>query len=187
MAGAQVTINNSLVPVPIFYATPTQIGIQIPTDLTGTAATVQVTVAGQPAAIRTISSDAFSPGIFSFSGDGRGPGAITHADGTPVSASSPAQRGEVVSIYANGLGQVTPAVPTGALPSGTVTTVTRPTVTIDSIVAEVQFSGLSECCVGINQVNVRVPANARVSNTVSVVLFISGKQSNTVTMAVAGP
>ena len=187
MAGAQVTINNSLVPVPIYYATPAQLGIQIPTDLTGTAATVQVTVAGQPAAIRTISIDAFSPGIFSFSGDGRGPGAITHADGTPVSASSPAQRGEVVSIYATGLGQVTPAVPTGALPSGTATTVTRPTVTIDSIAAEVQFSGLSGCCVGINQVNVRVPANARVSNAVPVVLFISGKQSNTVTMAVAGP
>jgi uncharacterized protein (TIGR03437 family) len=187
MAGAQVTINNSIVPVPIFYATPNQLGIQIPTDLTGTTATVQVTVAGQPAASQTISIDAFSPGIFSFNGDGQGPGAIIHANGTPVSATSPAQRGEVVSIYATGLGQVTPAVPTGALPSGTVTTVTRPTVTIDNISAEVQFSGLPECCVGLNQVNVRVPANARAGSSILVTLFISGKRSNTVTIAIAGP
>jgi uncharacterized protein (TIGR03437 family) len=93
----------------------------------------------------------------------------------------------VVSIYATGLGQVTPAVPTGALPSGTVTTVTRPTVTIDNISAEVQFSGLPECCVGLNQVNVRVPANARAGSSILVTLFISGKRSNTVTIAIAGP
>ena len=185
MAGAQVTINNSLVPVPIFYATPTQLGIQLPTDLTGTSATIQVNVNGQPSATRTISVDAFSPGIFSFSADGRGPGAITHNDpaGTPVSASNPALPGEIIVIYATGLGQVTPAVLTGALASGTVTTVTRATVTIDGLPAEVQFSGLSGCCVGVNQINVVVPSNVRVANDVSVTLSIGGKQSNTVTIA----
>ena len=183
MAGAQVTINNALVPVPIFYASTTQLGIQIPTDLIGTAATVQVTVAGQPSTSRTVNIDAFAPGIFTLSSDGRGPGAITHPDGTLVSATSPAQQGEVVSIYATGLGQVTPAVLTGALPSGTVTTVTRPTVTIDGLPAEVQFSGLAGCCVGVNQVNVVVPSNVRVGTDISVVLSIGGKQSNTVTIA----
>jgi hypothetical protein len=38
---------------------------------------------------------------------------VTHADGTLVSANSPAKAGETVVIYAYGLGQTTPAVKTG--------------------------------------------------------------------------
>jgi uncharacterized protein (TIGR03437 family) len=39
LAGAQVTINGE--PVPISYSTPAQLGIQIPTDLTGSTAMIQ--------------------------------------------------------------------------------------------------------------------------------------------------
>ncbi|MBI3933562.1 MAG: TIGR03118 family protein [Acidobacteria bacterium] len=179
MAGAQVTINGF--PVPIFYALPTQLGIQIPTDLTGTSATVQVTAAGQPSTTRSVSIDAFSPGVFSFSGDGRGAGAITHGDGTPVDASSPARQGEAVVIYLTGLGQTTPAALTGALAAGT--TVTLPTVTMDSLSAVVQFSGLASCCAGLNQINAVVPSNVRIGTDISVVVTIGGKASNTVTIA----
>src|SRR5258706_400397 len=38
MSGAQVAVNG--MPVPIFYASPGQLGIQLPTDLTGSTATV---------------------------------------------------------------------------------------------------------------------------------------------------
>jgi uncharacterized protein (TIGR03437 family) len=38
---------------------------------------------------------------------------VTHADGTLVSADSPAKSGETVVVYAFGLGQTTPAVKTG--------------------------------------------------------------------------
>jgi uncharacterized protein (TIGR03437 family) len=41
------------------------------------------------------------------------PGAVTHADGTIVSVGHPAKAGEVVVIYAYGLGATTPAVKTG--------------------------------------------------------------------------
>jgi hypothetical protein len=40
--------------------------------------------------------------------------AVTHADGTLVSANSPAMPGETLVIYAYGLGQTTPAVKSGA-------------------------------------------------------------------------
>ena len=183
MAGAQVTINGF--PVPLFYALPTQLGIQIPTDLTGTSATLQVTAAGQPSTTGSVSIDAFSPGIFSFSGDGRGAGAINHLDGTPVSAASPARQGEVVEIYLTGLGQTNPPVPTGALASAT--TVALPTVAIDNLPAVLQFYGLSSCCAGLNQINAVVPPNARIGTDISVVVSIGGKVSNTVTMATRAP
>jgi len=129
MDGAEVLINGS--PVPIFYATPGQLGIQIPNELTGTSATLQVIVKGQSSPAQTFAVAPFSPGIFSSNQQGSGPGAKTHADGTVVSPSSPAKPGETVTIYATGLGQVTPALATGTKPSATVSTVTTPTVTID--------------------------------------------------------
>ena len=183
MAGASVTING--IPAPLFYATPNQIGVQIPTELSGASASMQVTVGGQSSTAQTISLEPFSPGIFTFSQDGRGGGAITHASGTPVNPQNPALPNEVVIIYATGLGQVTPAVPTGALPSGLTQTLTNPTVTVDGISAEVQFSGLSGCCVGLNQINVKIPSNTRSGNDIPIVLTIGGKQSNPVTVAIA--
>jgi uncharacterized protein (TIGR03437 family) len=182
MAGAQVLVNGF--PAPIYYASPTQVGIQIPVDLTGTSTTVQVTVNGQISASQTVSIDAFSPGAFSLAADGKGAGAITHADGTQVTATKPAKPGETVTLWATGLGQATPAVPTGALPTGLITTVTKPTVAIDGIPAEVLFSGMSVCCVGLNQINVVVPSNVHVGSNLAVVVTIAGEQSNPVTINV---
>ena len=193
MAGAQVSINNDLFhPVPIFAATPTQLNVQLPTDLTGTSATLQVNVGGQISAARTITLDPLSPGIFSINSNGTGAGAITHNDtvGTPISAGSPTQPGETIVIYGTGLGPVTPAVATGMAPTGESRTVTTPTVTIDGLPAQVQFSGLAGCCVGLNQINAVVPANVRAGANVNVVVSIGGKTSNTVTIATkaaAGP
>lgn len=192
LAGAQVFVNNSLVPAPIFFASPAQLVVQLPVDLTGTSASVQVTVNGLTTPTKTFPIGAFSPGIFTLSSDGKGAGVITHADaaGTLVNADNPVQPGETIIIFATGLGPVTPAVPTGATPGDTTNTVTTPTVTIDGLPAQVQFSGLSGCCVGLNQINVLVPAAVHVGTNVNIVLSIGGRQSNTVTMptkAAAGP
>jgi len=174
LAGAQVQVNG--VPAPLFYASPIQLGIQIPAELTaGGTATVQVIVDGQSSAASTINLAQFSPGIFA--------GAITHANGTAVTTASPAAALETVTIYANGLGQASPAVLTGELPSDTVTTLTMPTVTIDGMTAQVPFSGLAGCCVGLNQINVIVPSGVRSGTNVPVFVTIGGQQSNTVNMA----
>lgn len=182
LAGAQVTVNGTL--VPIYYASPTRLGIQIPTELTTTSATVQVSVGGQASAPATVVVEPVSPGLFSANADGQGPGAVTHADGSPVTPQNPARRGEVVVFYATGLGPVSPAVATGALASGESRTVAEVLVTVEGIPVEPDFAGLSGCCVGLNQVNVRIPDRTRSANDIPVVLTIGGKRSNTVTLAV---
>ena len=114
-----------------------------------------------------------------------GAGAITHVNGSAVTTQNPAQPGELVILYATGLGQVTPAVATGALPAGPSKTVAPVTVTIGGInVSPPDFAGLAGCCVGLNQINVRVPAGVGSGNAVPVVLTIGGKSSNTATIAV---
>jgi uncharacterized protein (TIGR03437 family) len=174
LAGAQVEVNG--VPVPMFYATPIQLGIQIPAELApGGTASVQVVVDGQSSAASMLNLGAFSPGIFA--------GGITHADNTLVVTANPAVSGETVTIYATGLGQASSAVPTGEVPSGSVATSTTPTVTIDGMAAQVQFSGLAGCCVGVNLINVLVPSGIRTGTTVPVIVSIGGQQSNTINMA----
>ena len=183
MSGARVTVNGTA--VPIYYASPGQLGIQIPTELTGAEATIQVSVDGQNSPPQTVSVEPVSPGIFAFTGDGRGPGAITHADGSAVSAQNPARPGELVILYATGLGHVSPAVPTGARPTEVSRTVEAATVIIDGTSVIPDFVGLAGCCVGLNQVNVRIPESTRSANDIPLVLTIGGKQSNQVTTAVS--
>jgi len=184
LAGATVTVNGT--PAPMFYATPLQLGLQIPYELSGDSASIVVTVGGRSSTPRPVPLEPLSPGIFAFSQDGQGAGAVTHADGTSVSEQNPAQPSEVVILYATGLGQVTPLVPTGALPTDLTETVTQPAVTVDGVAAEVLFSGLSGCCVGLNQVNLRIPSSTRTASDIPVVVSIGGRESNPVTIAV-GP
>jgi uncharacterized protein (TIGR03118 family) len=179
MAGAQVEINGT--PAPMFYASPVQLGIQIPADLpAGSQATLQVTVDGQSSPPANISIGDVSPGIFTTGAAGAG--VITHANGTLVNAASPAVPGETVILYATGLGQVNPFVPTGELPKDSATTVATPIVMIDSMQAEMKFSGIASCCVGLNQINVVVPLNVHPGTNVPVVLSVGERQSNTVMM-----
>jgi uncharacterized protein (TIGR03437 family) len=132
----------------------------------------------------TIAVAPVSPGIFTAAADGKGAGAITHVNGSAVTPQNPAQRGELVILYATGLGQVAPAVPTGALPAGVSSTVSPVTLTIGGIGVVPDFAGLAGCCVGLNQVNVRVPGGVSPGNAVPVVLSIGGQSSNPTTIAV---
>ncbi len=192
LAGAEVAINGE--PVPIFYSTPAQLGIQIPTDLAGATASIQVTANGQTSAPQTISIDPLSPGIFSTNQSGHGQGAILIANtntlvaptgSIPGRTTRPAKPGEFITIFCTGLGQVSPLLATG-LPATTNTTVATPTVTIDGAPAAVQFSGMAPGFVGLYQVNVQVPPGTRSASDIPVVLTIGGKPSNTVTIAVSG-
>jgi uncharacterized protein (TIGR03437 family) len=165
----------------MFYASPVQLGIQIPADLpAGSQATLQVTVDGQASPPANISIGDVSPGIFTTGAAGAG--VITHANGTLVNAANPAVAGETVILYATGLGQVNPFVPTGELPKDSATTVATPIVMIDGMQAEMKFSGIASCCVGLNQINVVVPSNVHPGANVPVVLSVGTRQSNTATM-----
>ena len=90
-------------------------------------------------------------------------------------------------IYCTGLGPVTNRPGTGAVspdPPNLATSITTPIVTIGGIQANVVFAGLSPGFVGLYQVNVQVPPNAPVGNTVPVAMSVGGIASNTVQMAI---
>ena len=80
-----------------------------------------------------------------------------------VSADNPAKRGEIIHLYAKGLGQVDPPVATGQpAPSSPLSRITLPMSCSfeqpgESIPVEVLFAGLAPGTVGYYQVSLRIP------------------------------
>ncbi len=195
LAGASLQFNNAL-PIPAFFVSPGQANVQIPWELTGqTQASLAPTVAGSTYNAVTIQLAPFAPGIFSTNQQGTGQGAIQIANtvlfaapegSIPGAQARPARKGEFLTIYCTGLGDVSNRPASGAAASGSSLSTTKatPTVTIGGVSTPVSFSGLSPGFVGLYQVNVQVPDGAAVGNAIPLEITIGAVKSNTVTIAV---
>lgn len=195
LGGATLRFNDTL-PVPKFFASPTQMNIQVPWELAGqTEALLTDTVGGATSTAQRVRLATFAPGIFTTTQTGSGQGAILIAATLEVAAPAgsipgysgrPARRGEFILIFCTGLGPVTNQPATGApAPSDPLAaTLTVPNVTVGGVSATVSFSGLAPGFVGLYQVNVQVPTNAPADTAVPVILRIGGVTSNTATMAI---
>ena len=87
-------------------------------------------------------------------------GSVIHsATGAPVNGDNPATAGEVLTLFATGLGATNPAVPSGApAPSAPLAVTAVPvTVVMRDWSANVLFSGLAPGSVGLYQVSFVVP------------------------------
>jgi uncharacterized protein (TIGR03437 family) len=173
------------IPLPLFFVSPNQINAQAPADASiGTRQLVVRNGASASPAV-AIPLRRAAPGIFTLNSSGSGAGAITHAaTGAQVSAASPAIPGQFVSVFATGLGTVTPGVSSGQpAPSSPVARTTLPVAaSVRGQPALVDFSGLAPGFAGLYQVNVLVPEIG--PGTADVVLSVDGVSSNTVTMPV---
>jgi len=172
LAGLTVYVNGF--PAPLLLVSPGQVNFQVPWEIGAGPTTVTMIGNGPLGTLGntvTVNVGPFSPGIFK----------VTHADFSLVSATSPATGGEVLLLWATGLGAVSPVVATGQPPASTATTTTNPTVTVGGTSASVAFSGLSGFA-GLYQVNVQMPATLPAGSATPLVLSIGG-QSTTVSVA----
>ena len=146
--GSTVTLNG--VPMALMFASPGQINAALPLDALGPA-TLRVTTPAGFAEVQ-INITGVAPAIF--------PSAITHADGSLVSATSPVTPGETLVIYMTGLGQVNGKLGAGqAAPPSPLLRVLAPVQVQIGATTPItpSFAGLTPGFVGVYQVNVAVP------------------------------
>ena len=131
---------------PVLASTPFQVNFQIPPALGPGTHTVRIESAFG-ASEQLVTLTASSPGIFTL---GANRGAIVNQNGTINGPTNPARRGEVISVYATGLG----ALRTQGPLSVTVTPVTG-SVGDQNLVS--QYSGAAPGFPGLYQVNLFLP------------------------------
>lgn len=194
LGGVNVKVNGVDAPLTGVFASPNgdQINAQLPWNVQPGAAQVVVTRNGVASAPQNFQIGQFSPGIFTAQ-FGVGQAIAINTDGSlsapagsiPGLATRPARAGDTIIILATGLGGVTPAPTSGAASRDALrSTTTMPTVLVGGVSAPVDFSGLSPDFVGVNQLNVRIPAGVT-PGVVSLQISMGGMTtSNQVTIAV---
>ncbi len=161
LGNVQVLINGTA--APLDYVSPTQIIALVPSSVTppnAYYATIQVMNNGAPSNKVTVYTNYTAPGVFA-TPIAIGPAAAQHGDYSLISSTSPAKPGEVITLYAGGLGAVTPAiVPDGAAASSNPLSHTNESVYVDFSnvnAPTINFAGLTPTAAGLYQINVTVP------------------------------
>lgn len=163
-----------------------QVNFQVPWEVAGKeSVTVVVSNQGISGNAVQVNLAPAQPGVFMF---GENSGVIVHGVSNQlVTASNPARPGEVVVVYATGLGAVSPASGTGVASAPTEPfsrTDSTPIVTIGGRHAEVQFSGLTPGFVGLYQINAQIPSDIG-SGNLDVLVSVGNQTSKEVKLAVA--
>jgi uncharacterized protein (TIGR03437 family) len=202
LAGVEVILNG--VAIPLLSVAPDEIQAQVPYGLDAVSSTslyvrtersdgsisitnaVAVTVAGS------------APGLFAFTGIEPRLGILLHtADnaeapgGTPVTTESPASPGEVLTIWATGLGAIADSeqLPIEGVPfAGPAAPVTFPvSASVDGRSAQVLSAELPPGAIGIYQVRILLPPDLPADPKAQLFITEHGMTSNTIVLPVQAP
>lgn len=160
-SGTSVTLNG--IPCPLLYVSADQINLQVPVNVAVGPATLAVTFNGLTGTL-AVPVVAAAPGIFtSVSTIGLVTTAVAeHADGSLLTAASPALPGDTIVVYGTGIGPVSPAVNSGQpatyIPSLSIST-SAYSATISGVNAPISFLGLTPGLAGLMQINVKIPTS----------------------------
>lgn len=147
-----VTINGK--PSFVYYVSPTQLNVQAPFDTTTGTVNVQVIRDGAASAPFQANLAASAPGFFTYPAAGKQYLSAIHVNGTvigSVAGTQPAKPGEVVELYATGLG-ISAA---GLIPNSPTTLNPLPVVSIGGVNAAVSYAGVVSP--GLFQINATIP------------------------------
>lgn len=163
---------------PLFFVSPTQINYQIPAGTALGQAVVTVTASNGRLHNGLIDVQSNAPSIFTMNQQGTGAAAALDAitfTGAPFNAMQANGQPNIIALFTTGLGaDVTDA-------DGNVNTSVE--ARIDGQVVTVQYAGRAPGFVGLNQINVQLPAGIA-SGTHTLTLSRNGALSNTVTIAI---
>jgi uncharacterized protein (TIGR03437 family) len=176
------SVNFSQFPAPVLYSSNCQINAVVPFEVTPTLPTF-VTVQSSEQTLGPIQLPVVvsAPGIFTVNGSGSGQAAILNQDSTVNSASNPAVRGSIVSVFLTGVGALSPSIADGspgALTPPFPAPVANISATIGGVDAPVIFAGQAPGLIaGATQVNIQVPQNAPAGAAVLITVYAANYAS----------
>jgi uncharacterized protein (TIGR03437 family) len=156
--------------LPIYFVSPQQINVQLPYETSLGNQLLVVHQTGQQDVNAVFSVVRNSPGLF----------AVSHADGAPVNAASPAAVGETLTISGTGFGLYDQNPPDGiAVPNGANYNLLDPvTATAGGVSISALSSGPTVGSVGMNFATFQVPASLPSGTFVPFNVTINGVDSN---------
>jgi uncharacterized protein (TIGR03437 family) len=180
LGGVKVLFDGT--PAPLLWVQSNQINAIVPFEVQAPTTAMSIEYGGSTYGPVKLPVESTVPGIFTINGSGGGQAAVLNQDGTLNSASNPAAKGSIVSIYATGAGlmnslmtdgAITPSIPPFPVPLLNVQ------IEIGGLPASVQYAGAAPGLVaGAIQVNAYVPAGAPSGGSIPVVLNIGGYVSS---------
>lgn len=206
LSNVSVRLNNVLAPlffVGVGGAQGTgafQINYQIPYQIQSGLAKLEVLNNDTVVTTGYLIVGAVAPGVFTATATGKGQAVALNqdfslnGDSSQLPNAKPEARGRVVTFFANGPGgqfknpannqTLSPVSGTPTPASPIYATASTPIVTVGGVPATVAFSGLTPGLIGLWQLNVVIPANAPVGNSVPVIIKLNRRTTNQTTIAV---
>ncbi len=161
-----VSMTIDSLPAAVYFVSPAQINVQVPTDSNTGPVPVVVTYNGQTSAAFTANLMPETPAFFLWSNKYA---VATRQDFTLVGpttlfagSTTPAKPGDVVILWGTGFGATTPALSSGQLvPSTQLYSVTDPPkITVGGIQATVYGAALAPGFAGLYQIAIQIPLTA---------------------------
>jgi len=165
LAETQVLFDD--VPSPLIYASATQVSAIVPYSVSGKSTTaMQIAYKGLKSNTLTAPISTCAPAFFTADSSGKGQAAVANQDGTFNSATNPAEKGTILTLYATGEGQTDPAGVDGQLALSVYPKPILPVgVKIGGVDAPVLYYGAApQMVAGVMQVNAKVPDDAPSGN-----------------------
>lgn len=187
--GVSVTIGGK--PAYVYYISPAQINVQAPTDTAQGMVNVVVTNNGAASAPAQAELQPFSPAFFLYSGTtfaiaSRYPDYALLGDPAVIPGTTPAKPGDVLILWATGLGATTPPEPAGVTVAGAPSDTVTPGVTVGGVQAQVLGAALAPGSAGLYQIAIQLPQSLP-DGKLAVQATVGGFQSATgISLDVAG-
>jgi len=155
----QVLVDNS--PVALFYVSPTQVNFMVPATYGVGQMTVQVVREGLAGPVLTVPVVDAAPALFVW---GSNYALATHGDYSLVTDAAPAKAGEIIVVFATGLGKSAPDPGVGEIPqyAAPIANLSSLQVSLAGVPVPpgyISYAGVSPGSAGLYQINLAVPAN----------------------------
>ncbi|HWQ53132.1 MAG TPA: hypothetical protein VN442_05570 [Bryobacteraceae bacterium] len=183
LGNVTVRVGNRL--LPLLFVSPEQINAQLPPDLEPGPQRLVVRWEGKPEVESSFEAVRNAPGLFQQRVEDLAWGTFARADGSLVTAASPARRGDVLTVYGTGFGPYNSMPPAGfAVPEGLRYRLIDP---VSIVAGDREWQPVDAFAApgrtGIDAVRFQIPEDAP-AGTMELKVRVRGTESNTVLLAV---